>query len=465
MLPQAVSTGRQVNNNLNSFIKYIKELKNEFDHNIDAWEFDEETKNRLNDFLTKITMPEYMILCGSAILKEHTKKDFPASDLDIFMTDHQLLKNFQILINTSYKVKQFLMSRLANYALDDTIKKRISASLESEQKSSAADLLSGPFKGRVFDHKLNFSMTTTSNQYTSFHIDGFHLFTTRMNLVDVFEINFIAVEYQKDVRRSEQSSTWGRIITGFPDEIREILKMPHLATIVQNFDFEELKRGYSFEADAIQPISRIVLDVLGRYENHWPQDRTKIALVNVKNELERKADFFNEKYNDPDILNVSELVSDVAKHVIVNTAFHLINMFREETDPDIIRKKFIKFGMREMPSSWDGGKALSKLVALIERLDKYQERGFKIQDPKRSAVLLNFLVQYHNLFILNNPTLIQLERHSVITGEQTSMGAGVASYKFVDSIRQLVSSKDMKELLEPFREYRERERGSVFVPF
>ena len=396
---------------LRIFLRYLAALEKKIEEEKQYNYLTEESEEVLKKFIQFLRDPLEVIITGSSVLGFSIDKGDIAGDIDLFTRN----ETFPILCGRIagdqaakavmlFAMKDFIFTNL------DFLERINDLEKELHEKIALEDVF-GQLSNSVkyFLHKIFFD--GTSGEY-DFEIMKYNLDTYRLKLLDLFDLNIIQVKYS-DYRRAFRS--YKNILNVFSPEEADDLNYPHIEHVVRSFDFEELKRYYSFEKKEVRSVYELAFEILenknikldyfvGNRERREVEIRKTVAM----GLMEKYSQVYWSKYNDPEVVTLSDKFVETTTPFIDSIlnaveykeepAKHIENIFTSITANPYLRNTPIQ----------------SMLMETIARVQKYTEKGFKVNDPHSLILMLDFTNQIISLVTLHQVEVERIERQSLL---------------------------------------------------
>lgn len=366
---------------------------------LDQLEEDFPTNSVIQDFINMIKSPGLACISGGSVLEYRLHEKNLSNDIDIFVND-RFLENKEIVSN-------FFTTKNLDTYVNPVIRKLNNV----KEKDLPFGATSQSILTQLSVENGGYDVFKGNSPYV---IKSFRVF-----LESDIDLNFIFISdhiESKDIRFSG-SSAYTIPRSGNLDLYKNT--MPFLPKYIDDtFDFLELKYIFDFKTKTAKTVYEIQSQMAERI------DKISVAgnLSQIKDILLRKQQHFMEHFNDPHIMTISNqsLIGDI------------FGSF-EETPRNPITLTNIQY------SNFEILEFSGMLYGLLGRVEKYKNRGFKINDPH--GIITQGIHQHLLLSfgMLNLPHLEDIKREVVFQKNHSRL----MDYKTISYVRD--ASKEIME--------------------
>ncbi len=368
--------------------------------------------DRVNNFITMLKDPNRALISGSSVLAHRINKPEIANDIDIFIDGHEMAK-------VKYILQAMFERDIVEQYIWPVYRDLTKTSEDKDQFIREAVLTN-----------------TSSDKYTLIKLEA-ELKTYRIRLGKYIQLNFIILTENKiNIDRNFISSAMYpfpnyvlNIITsrdfGSPSQQDVIFKKYRnliLEHIWRTFDFQELKWVWDFKANRPQDIYRAAHSTIDKILNDLSKIETSRELQDVVNIalrmsvlLNKRSEKFVADYNNLNIITISSQEDSDSFYNVI-----------PDLNPKIAGHLFADYNYQRVFNFYE---------ALLQRIIKYQTKGFEVNDPNHVMVDLQTAMSQLILTSLYFPDLDKVQRRSIFKG---SRQAG-ERYLFLGKLKKLIS--------------------------
>jgi len=379
----------------------------------------EQHPDQFHEFFEVLTDPRRACLTGSSVLSKRLNKQNLAKDIDIFVDNRdgdfgKILQSFFSKVNVVdiiWPVYQNRVKVLNTNRESFTSDAQVIRTSSSDYDFSIELYKLETFKIRLGQHiLLNFILLTD----------------TYPNIKLVRGVNVSWLPSDTNSRGPFMDATLNDLaIHGFITSKEDYQKYSTylLEYINKSFDFQELKYVYDFRTKTNKNIFEMaeescndLINMLTAVESTRFTDNILQRLSGDKLNLIREKEVHRVKYNNPDSVTIA---SDYQ------------NRFFDVQRVSSLDKEQVMIGKYLQKTAND-------FTALNYRVDYYQEKGFKVEDPDGIVINLHVNLAAVTLGSLVDPVIHNLERQSIFNSTREEK----KKYLFLNRLKGIVEENE-----------------------